>query len=65
MKVELLFADVTYLCLITVFLPTTMYAIAIVFILHLVVVIVFVVPVLIFTCYVYWDVFLWTRRLFF
>ena len=65
MKVELLFADVTYLCLITVFLPITMYAIAIVFILLLVVVIVFVVPVLIFTCYVYWDVFLWTRRLFF
>ena len=28
MKVELLFADVTYLCLITVFLPITMYAIA-------------------------------------
>ena len=26
---------------------------------------VFLVPVLIFTCYVYWDVFLWTRRLFF
>ena len=42
MKVELLFADVTYLCLITVFLPITMYAIAIGYLFVIVVIVVLI-----------------------
>ena len=78
MRVESLLADVTYIyvcycyrllvvlvvvIVLTVVLMSVIIVVVMVLILAAVVVIVLSVVVLIFTCYVYWDVFRWTRRL--